>query len=201
MLAGVSHDLRTPLTRMKLQLELMKPSDEVKDLKDDVSQMERMLAGYLAFAKGEGTERPAACDVSELVIEAVNQARRKAGERIELITCEKLIFPVRRDALFRCLTNLLENAVRCAEHVHVHVQRRGRAVEIAIDDDGPGIPAHQREDVFRPFFRLEGSRNPNTGGVGLGLTIARDVARGHGGEVYLEDSPLKGLRVRLRLPL
>ncbi len=200
MLAGVSHDLRTPLTRMKLQLEMMKSGQAVRELKEDVAEMERMLEAYLAFARGEGAEQPVVSDLGALVTEVVRQARRKGGS-IVLSVEDGLVLPLRPGAVTRCVTNLLDNATRCGTKVTVQALRRGKAVEVVIDDDGPGIPADQREGVFKPFFRIEGSRNPNTGGVGLGLTIARDVARSHGGEIFLEDSPARGLRARLRLPL
>ncbi len=200
MLAGVSHDLRTPLTRMKLELAMMKSSDGVAALKDDVGEMERMLEGYLDFARGEGAETPEPHDVVALLDEAVRKARR-ISDGVELKANGELIVPLRPDAFRRCINNLIGNAIRYGRHVVVDAGKRGRFIEIIIDDDGPGIPETQREEVFKPFFRLEGSRNPGTGGVGLGMTIARDVARGHGGEIFLTESPLAGLRVRLRLPL
>jgi len=200
MLAGVSHDLRTPLTRMKLQLEMMKGDENADALKIDVAEMERMLDSYLAFARGEGAERPVTCDLNALLGDVVRQARRKGGE-IDLLTNGDIHVPLRPGAFSRCLTNLIENAVRHARHVAVSADHNGNAIEVAVDDDGPGIPADARDEVFKPFARLEGSRNPETGGVGLGLTIARDVARGHGGELVLGDSPLGGLRAVVRLPV
>ncbi len=201
MLAGVSHDLRTPLTRMKLQLELLGDREGVADLKDDVEEMEYMLEGYLAFARGEGSETPTPTNLTALLGDVVAQARRKGGDAIDLHTEGEFTVPVRPAAMKRCVTNLVDNALRYADHVSVRAGRRGDAVEITIDDDGPGIPEDRRDDVFKPFFRLESSRNPVTGGVGLGLTIARDVLRGHGGEIELGDSPSGGLRARLRLPV
>jgi two-component system osmolarity sensor histidine kinase EnvZ len=198
MLAGVSHDLRTPLTRMKLQLAMME-GEGIDELHDDVADMERMVEGYLAFARGEGSERVADNDIVALIEDVVAKLRRE-GAAIDLHCEEELLMPCRPHALGRALMNLIGNAVRYAHHVAVRAGRRGDMVEVTIDDDGPGIPATQREAVFKAFRRLEGSRNPKTGGVGLGLTIARDVVRAHGGEILLEDSPLGGLRVRLRLP-
>jgi two-component system osmolarity sensor histidine kinase EnvZ len=200
MLAGVSHDLRTPLTRMKLQLAMMGEGEGVTALGEDVADMERMLEGYLAFARGEGRENPEPHDVIALLGEAVRQARRK-GAIIELDAEGEFQVPLRPNTFHRCITNLLDNAQRYATHVSVCVRKRAKGIEIVIDDDGPGIPLDKREEVFKPFFRLEGSRNPVTGGIGLGLTIARDVVRGHGGDIFLGDSPSGGLRVRLRLPL
>jgi two-component system osmolarity sensor histidine kinase EnvZ len=200
MLAGVSHDLRTPLTRMKLQLEMMRPVRAVGELKDDVAEMEHMLDGYLAFARGEGGERTEVRDVGLLLAEIVRQSGRR-GAAVELALEDNLVLPMRPSAMSRCLTNLVENALRYGRTVRIQAARHERAIEVTIDDDGPGIPAAERENVFKPFYRLDGSRNPSTGGVGLGLAIALDVARGHGGNIYLEDSTLGGLRARLRLPL
>jgi two-component system osmolarity sensor histidine kinase EnvZ len=200
MLAGVSHDLRTPLTRMKLELAMLGDSAEIDELKADVEEMEKMVDGYLAFARGEGAAAPEPADISA-VLEQVVASARKEGARIDLHTEEHLVLPVRLDAIRRCFTNLVLNAVRYGKHVQVRAGRRADAVEVLVDDDGPGIPADQREAVFRAFFRLDPSRNIETGGVGLGLTIARDVVRAHGGDILLDQSPLGGLRARLRLPL
>lgn len=199
MLAGVSHDLRTPLTRMKLQLAMMGRDEGTDALKQDVGEMERMLAAYLAFARGEGAETPKAIDLGELIDKAVGQARRH-GAAIDVQTAGDLTLPVRPLAVERCLNNLIDNAVRYGKHVQVQAQRRREGVEVTVDDDGPGIPANRREDVFRPFYRIESSRNPVTGGVGLGLTIARDVVRSHGGDIVLSEAPQGGLRARIRLP-
>ncbi len=200
MLSGVSHDLRTPLTRMKLQLAMLGDVDGVDDLSADVSDMEHMLEGYLAFARGEGTEKPTPTELSPLLEDVVTQVRRR-GRPIDLHLEDDLTLPLRPNAFKRCITNLVENAARYGQHVSVRAGQRGDAIEITIDDDGPGIPEEKRADVFRPFFRLDDSRNPETGGVGLGLTIARDVVRSHGGEIILSDSPAGGLRARVRLPL
>lgn len=200
MLSGVSHDLRTPLTRMKLQLEMSGSGEDAQALKDDIAEMERMLEGYLAFARGEGGETPEPTDLSKLLQEVAEQARRRDA-RIDLHTEGRIDVTIRPNGFRRCITNLIENAMRYAEHISIRAGVRGEGVEIVIDDDGPGIPEEQRADVFRPFYRLEQSRNPGTGGVGLGLSIARDAIQGHGGEIRLEDSPMGGLRVWIRLPL
>lgn len=200
MLAGVSHDLRTPLTRMRLALEFLgQEAPEVTELKDDVVIMERMVQGYLDFARGEGPEQPRDTDLCLLVEETAATARRD-GADISLALPEDYVLPLRPDAMRRCVANLLSNARRYGSHIWVTALAVTDGVDILIDDDGPGIPPAERENVFRPFFRLEPSRNPATGGVGLGLTVARDVARGHGGELTLEESPQGGLRVRLHLP-
>ena len=200
MLSGVSHDLRTPLTRMKLQLAMLKGVDDVDDLSADILEMEHMLEGYLAFARGEGTEKPAPTDLGSLLEDVVGQVRRR-GRPIDLHVEDRLQLPLRPNAFKRCVTNLVENAARYGQHVSVRAGQRGDAIEITVDDDGPGIPEEKRAEVFRPFFRMDDSRNPETGGVGLGLTIARDVVRSHGGEIVLSESPAGGLRGRIRLPL
>ncbi|HTH16756.1 MAG TPA: ATP-binding protein [Magnetospirillum sp.] len=200
MLAGVSHDLRTPLTRMKLQLAMMGDLEGRADLEEDVAEMERMVEGYLAFARGEGGEKPVSTDLSALLEDVVARCRRE-GREVDLHVEDKVVMTLRPHALSRALANLIGNALRYGGHVWVRLGRRSGAVEILVDDDGPGIPADKREQVFKAFLRLESSRNLATGGVGLGLTIARDIARSHGGDVLLEDSPLGGLRARVRLPL
>jgi len=201
MLAGVSHDLRTPLTRMKLELAMMGESEVVDELKRDLGEMEAMLDGYLAFARGEGTEAVVPTDLSTLVAELVNSARR-AGGNIFLDLEDGLTLPLRVGAFKRCLNNLLANARRHASRVWVTGRRLPHAIEVLIDDDGPGIPANAREEVFKPFYRLDISRNVETGGAGLGLTIARDVVRGLGGDLTLHDSPYGGgLRAHIRLPI
>lgn len=199
-LAGVSHDLRTPLTRMKLQLAMLGDGPEVENLASDVTEMQQMVEGYLAFVRGEGTEQPQTTDLAALLEDIALQMRR-AGSIVRLDTDPAIVLDVRREALRRCLANLIGNAARHARTVSVNARARERTVEIVIDDDGPGIPEDSREAVFRPFHRIDAARGPDTGGVGLGLTIARDVVRNHGGELTLEDSPMGGLRARLWLPL
>jgi two-component system, OmpR family, osmolarity sensor histidine kinase EnvZ len=199
MLAGVSHDLRTPLTRMKLSLALLADSPETKELSDDVSDMERMIEGYLAFARGEGDEDPIPADLSE-ILEDVAAGARRDNANVEVTWQGDMNVELRPLAIKRCLTNLVSNALRYGTMVRLQAVRGRTSVEITIDDNGPGIPPDKYEDVFRPFFRLDESRNVDTGGVGLGLTIARDVARSHGGDVALAPSALGGLSVIVRIP-
>jgi two-component system osmolarity sensor histidine kinase EnvZ len=200
MLAGVSHDLRTPLTRMKLSLALLPDSPETKELGDDVADMERMIEGYLAFARGEGDEEPMPTDLSEILQDVAAGARRDSAN-VEIEWKGDMNVELRPLAIKRCLTNLISNALRHGSRVELRASRGRTSVEITVDDDGPGIAPDKYEDVFRPFFRLDASRNVDTGGVGLGLTIARDVARSHGGDVDLAPSPLGGLRVIVRIPI
>ncbi|MBM3547702.1 MAG: HAMP domain-containing protein [Alphaproteobacteria bacterium] len=204
MLAGVSHDLRTPLTRMRLELAMLGDNQDAKGMADDIAEMERMIEGYLAFARGEGSETPTPTGLGSLVAEVVDGARRSTqGVNITLDAeaDTTLTIPVRPNAFKRCLANLVGNACRHGRNVVVSAHRLADSIEILVDDDGPGIPAQSREEVFRPFFRLDRSRNPKTGGTGLGLTIARDVARGHGGDVILEAAPTGGLRARVTVPV
>ena len=200
MLAGVSHDLRTPLTRMKLQLALMRDVDGVDELGADIDDMEHMLEEYLAFARGEAGETAVEANLAEMLGNIAAQARRKGGA-IDLHVEGDIFAPVKINALKRALTNLVDNAVRHADNISIRLGRRGEMAEFMIDDDGPGIPEDKREEVFKPFFRLDSSRNPQTGGVGLGMTIARDAIRSHGGDVVLEDAPGGGLRAKVSLPL
>src|SRR6516225_803018 len=199
MLASVSHDLRTPLTRMKLALELLGDDPAVEELKSDVVEMERMVHGYLDFARGEGAEEPVDTDVS-LLLEDIAAAMRREGIPLSVAAEPEYVIPVRPNALRRCLGNLISNARRYGSHVWLTGIAVADGLDLLVDDDGPGIPETERERVFRAFVRLDTSRNPSTGGVGLGLTIARDVARSHGGDVRLETSPQGGLRARVHLP-
>jgi two-component system, OmpR family, osmolarity sensor histidine kinase EnvZ len=199
MLAGVSHDLRTPLTRMKLALALIDDDAVSAELNSDVTEMETLVNSYLDFARGEGTETTVETDIG-LLIEDLAAAARRDGAPLTVVPAPEVILPVRPNALRRCLGNLITNARRYAKNVWLSTMPAGDGVDILIDDDGPGIPASERERVFRPFIRLDASRNQATGGIGLGLTIARDMARSHGGDVSLETSPFGGLRARIHLP-
>lgn len=198
MLAGVSHDLRTPLTRLRLALAMLpntpQLAPDVADMTGDVSEMERMVTGYLAFARGEGNEQAQPVDLPAMLDEVAAAARR-AGAAVELVAPTTLTLNLRPDAARRAVTNLVDNARRHARSIRLSVQPQGRSVCVLVDDDGPGIAPDRRESVFKPFE--SGAHN----GTGLGLTIARDIARAHGGEIHLEESPLGGLRARMRLPV
>ncbi|MBU6476249.1 MAG: HAMP domain-containing protein, partial [Alphaproteobacteria bacterium] len=200
MLAGVSHDLRTPLTRMKLQLAMQQASPENDNLRQDIEEMEKMLEGYLAFARGGGNEPTELVDMRFVLARIAANARRQGAEIAE--TCvDHAPLRARPVAIERALSNIVSNACKYAQHVRIGLTTEPEAVEVTVDDDGPGIPAAQREDVFKPFFRLEKSRNPKTGGVGLGLSIAQDIINAHGGEISLADSDMGGLKVIVRLPV
>ncbi len=199
MLAGVSHDLRTPLTRIKLALELLGKDAAVDELKSDVAEMEHMVQGYLDFVRGDGAEASVETDIA-LLLEEITSDMRREGTPLTVSTPPEYVMPVRPNALRRCLGNLISNARRHGARVWLSAIVVADGIDILVDDDGPGIPPADRARVFRAFVRLDSSRNPSTGGVGLGLTIARDVARSHGGDVKLETSPHGGLRARIHLP-
>jgi two-component system osmolarity sensor histidine kinase EnvZ len=199
MLAGVSHDLRTPLTRMKLQLAMAKDDDMATHLRQDIDEMEKMLEAYLDFAKGESSEPPEMTDLRHILDRIIGRAQRQ-GQAIQAQIGDRLMIRLRPVAAERALANIIGNACKYGKTVWVNAYEQSGAIEISVDDDGPGIPGELREDVFRPFFRIEKSRNKKTGGIGLGLSIARDIIHGHGGEIFLEDSNRGGLRVVVRWP-
>ncbi|MBV8976890.1 MAG: HAMP domain-containing protein [Alphaproteobacteria bacterium] len=204
MLAGVSHDLKTPLTRIRLQLALMKPSADIDAMLDDVVQMESMLNEYLDFARGGAGEHSSVIDLVALArgaAERAVRARMAEPRRLSVDTAAPVMLAVKPQALGRCIANLVDNALKHGRHVFVHVSRDDKTAEIVIDDDGPGIAEKLREEAFKPFHRLDQGRNLQSGGVGLGLAIARDVARAHGGDLVLDTSPQGGLRAIVRLPV
>jgi two-component system osmolarity sensor histidine kinase EnvZ len=200
LLAGVSHDLRTPLTRMRLQLALLEESEEVAALRQDISDMEEVVEEYLAFARGVAAEASERITVSALLERAIDAADLSTipdvmlGDDVDEVE-------VRPVSMRRCLINLLRNAEDHAETVQLRAETSARQLRIHIDDDGPGIPVERREEAFTPFTQLNAQGSRNADGVGLGLAIARDVARAHGGDVVLGESPLGGLRVTVRLPV
>lgn len=201
MLAGVSHDLRTPLTRMKLQLAMESDDADNRAFLDDVNEMEQMLNGYLSFARGEGVEESKYVDMKELVGGIINKYNQVNVYISYQTDDKKAIVHGREQALKRAITNIISNALYYGKNVAVKMQTEHRKLKILIDDDGPGIPKEKREDVFKAFYRIEGSRNKKTGGVGLGLSIAKDIVVSHGGTIELSDSDLGGLRVIIKLPL
>ena len=200
MLAGVSHDLRTILTRFKLELALLDDSPEVEALKKDVDEMARMLEAYLAFARGDSGEHSAPTDMAMFLEELKADAERH-GHKTTVVFHGHPVVTVRPAAFKRCLGNLVSNAARFAISFSITGHRDHRYLTVTVDDDGPGIPAHMREEVFKPFLRLDDARNQDEGGTGLGLAIARDIARSHGGDITLGDSPLGGLRATVRVPV
>ena len=201
MLAGVSHDLRTPLTRLKLQLAMLGDSPDIEAMKGDIQDMERMIGGYLEFVRGEGDEAVSFTNLNQL-IEKVVTAGRRQGVEVQSNTPGEVNMMLRPMAFERCLLNLVNNAGKYANNVWVTMGvTDDKNILISVDDDGPGIPKDHHEEVFRPFYRVDTSRNVETGGVGLGLPIAMDIVHAHGGEIWLEDSPHGGLRVVIKVPL
>ncbi len=200
MLAGVSHDLRTVLTRFKLQLAMFEEAPELDALRADVDEMQAMLEDYLAFAKGDSGEEIVRADIGEILSEVKSQAHGATEVRIE-VKDAPLVVPLKRHAFKRAVANLVNNAARFAEHVNVSATRRDGSLLIEVEDDGPGIPETEREHVFRPFYRLDHARNQDAGSTGLGLAIARDIARIHGGDIVLSQSPLGGLKAVLKVPV
>jgi two-component system osmolarity sensor histidine kinase EnvZ len=200
MLAGVSHDLRTVLTRFKLELALLGDGSEIEAIKKDVDEMAGMLEAYLSFARGDTGEQPAPTDVAALLDQLKADTERN-GYRVSVSFHGRPEVTVRPAAFKRCIGNLVSNAVRFAGNVSIAGHRDHRWLTVTVDDDGPGIPAKMREEVFKPFLRLDDARNQDQGGTGLGLAIARDIARSHGGDIALGDSPLGGLRATVRVPV
>jgi two-component system osmolarity sensor histidine kinase EnvZ len=203
MLAGVSHDLRTVLTRFKLELALLGNSREVAALQNDVKEMQHMLEDYLAFAKGDGGEEAAPTDIREL-LEEVQDECEHIGTPIEVRMRNprrRLVLPLKRQAFKRAVTNLVTNAARFGDTVVIRAGAEEDWLRIEVDDDGPGIPPGERDNVFRPFYRIDDARNQDTGNSGLGLAIARDIVHGHGGDIALDTSSMGGLRAIIRAPL
>ncbi len=200
MLSGVSHDLRTLITRFRLQLALLEESPETADLINDVDEMQHMLEDYLSFARGDQGEPEVTLNVTSLLRD-IRKNALATGASVILHRSEPVEIRGRAGALKRCVQNLVDNAVKFADHAEITISNSDDTLTILVDDDGHGIPVEERESVFKPFFRLDIARNQDIGGTGLGLAIARDIARGHGGEIILTDSPLGGLRAILTLPI
>jgi two-component system osmolarity sensor histidine kinase EnvZ len=200
MLAGVSHDLRTILTRFKLELELIGDNPELEGMRKDVDEMSGMLEAYLAFARGDGDERAQPTDISATLEELRGDAERN-GHTATVSFQGLPVVTVKQAAFKRCLGNLVSNASRYAKAIAISGHRDHRWLTITVDDDGPGVPQNMREEVFKPFLRLDDARNQDQGGSGLGLAITRDIARSHGGDVTLGDSPMGGLRATVRIPV
>jgi len=200
MLAGVSHDLRTVLTRFKLQLALFEQTPELEAMRADVDEMQAMLEDYMAFAKGDSGEEIVRTDIGEILSEVKSQAHGTKDIAIEVKEAP-LVVPIRRHAFKRAIANLVNNAARFAEHVNVSAAKHNGALTVEVEDNGPGIPEAEHEQVFRPFYRLDHARTQDSGSTGLGLAIARDIARIHGGDIALSRSKLGGLKAVLKIPI
>lgn len=200
MLAGVSHDLRTPLTRMKLAAAMMEDTPDREALQRDIDDMEHMVDGYLDFVRGEGQEVAQRVNLSE-DLDIICSDAKKAGADISLDCRGDLSMLLRPVAFKRSINNLVSNARKYGDKIEVRAVREANHIVITVDDNGPGIPADKYEDVFKPFYRVDSSRNLSTGGVGLGLPIAKDIILAHGGQISLGQSGLGGVRVTVMLPV
>ncbi len=200
MLAGVSHDLRTILTRFRLQLAMMR-APQVEALKRDVDEMQQMLEDYMSFAKGSLGEKARRVNIRRL-LEEVQSAAEIPGKTVKLdVRQDPLIVALRRSAFKRAIMNLAVNAARYGDRINIRALASKRWLTVIVEDNGPGIPADKREAVFRPFHSLDGARNQNRKSSGLGLAISRDIVRGHGGDIVLDDSVLGGLKAVVRIPV
>ena len=198
MLSGISHDLRTPLTRLKLQLALLKQQDLAKKMSDDIEEMERMLNEYLEFSRNQKSEETEPTEINNLIMEII---KKYDGKQINFNFRENININVRLNAIKRCLVNLIDNGLSYGKKVEIISKKINNDIVIFIDDDGPGIPKNEHQNVMKPFYRIDKSRSQNKSGVGLGLPIANDIIRSHGGNISLNKSPLSGLRVKISLPL
>ncbi|HKZ96066.1 MAG TPA: ATP-binding protein [Hyphomicrobiaceae bacterium] len=203
MLAGVSHDLRTVLTRFKLELAFLGDGPEVQSLRADVNEMQHMLEDYLAFARGDGGEEATPTNL-RVLLEEIHEEAQVYGTPIELKMRkrrEDLVLPLKRQAFKRAITNLVSNAVRYGDLIVIRAATEGIWLRIEVDDNGPGIPNSERANVFRPFYRIDRARNQDEGNTGLGLAIARDIAKSHGGDITLGESSMGGLKAIISVPL
>jgi len=198
MLSGISHDLRTPLTRLKLQLALLKQQDLAKKMSDDIEEMERMLNEYLEFAKYQKNEETETISLNSIIGDI---AKKYENKKINFSIEENLEIKVRPNSIKRCLVNLIDNGLSYGKKVDIFSRKTANNIIVFIDDDGPGIPETEYLNVIKPFYRIDKSRGQNKSGVGLGLSIANDIIRSHGGNISLSKSPLQGLRIKISLPL
>jgi two-component system osmolarity sensor histidine kinase EnvZ len=198
MLSGISHDLRTPLTRLKLQITFMKNEQLSKKMSLDIDEMEKMLNEYLQFTSSNYLEKDETFDISELIENIINMYN---DNQISKKIIPKVFMNGRKNLIQRSLNNLIDNAIKYSKKIDLHLSKKNNNILIIIDDDGPGIPEHEYENVFKPFYKIDKSRGDSKSSVGLGLSIASDVIKSHGGNILLDRSPLNGLRVRVFLPL
>ena len=197
MLSGISHDLRTPLTRIKLQLSFIKDKEISKKLSDDVGEMEKMLNEYLQFASSRSAETTETFDLSELLETTIVKYEKK---EITTDISKEVFLDGRKNLMQRCFSNLIDNAIKYSTNVYISLRKLNNNILIIIDDDGPGIPENERENVFKPFYKIDKSRGDSKSSVGLGLSIASDIVKSHGGNIKLETSPTNGLRIKVILP-
>ena len=197
MLSGISHDLRTPLTRLKLQLALLKQQDLAKKMSDDIEEMEKMLNEYLEFSRHQKNEETEKVNLNDLIKEVITKYENK---EINMNLEDNIKINIRPNSIKRCLTNLIDNGLSYGKKIEISLKKIKESIIIFVDDNGPGIPKKEYQNVMKPFYRIDKSRGQNKSGVGLGLSIANDIVRAHGGNISLEKSPLEGLRVKISLP-
>jgi two-component system osmolarity sensor histidine kinase EnvZ len=198
MLSGISHDLRTPLTRMKLQLAFIKDKDSVEKLTEDINEMEKMLNEYLQFTSSSYAEKDEMFNLSELIEEVI---KKYNNENISKNLLPRVYINGRKNLIGRCLNNLIDNALKYATNVEVNLNKKNTNLFIIIDDDGPGIVKSEHDNVFKPFYKIDKGRADSKSSVGLGLSIASDIIKSHGGNIKLEKSKMDGLRVKIFLPV
>ena len=198
MLSGISHDLRTPLTRMKLQIAFIKDKDLAKKLTEDINEMEKMLNEYLQFTSSSYMEKDEAFNLSQLIEEVISKYGNK---NILQDLVPRVYFSGRKNLINRCLNNIIDNALKYANKIEIKLNKKNTNLFIIIDDDGPGIPIKEHENVFKPFYKIDKGRSDSKSSVGLGLSIASDIVRSHGGNIMLEKSNMNGLRVKIFLPV
>ena len=198
MLSGISHDLRTPLTRLKLQLSFLKQQDLAKKMSEDIEEMERMLNEYLEFSRHQKNEETEAVNIKQIIDDVI---KKYEGKKINSTIEKNLNINIRPNSIKRCLTNLIDNSIAYGEKVVISSSDTNDNLSIIVDDDGPGIKENEYQNVMKPFYRIDKSRGQNKSGVGLGLSIANDIIRSHGGNITLDKSALGGLRVKISLPL
>ena len=198
MLSGISHDLRTPLTRMKLQIEFIKDKDISLKFSEDINEMEKMLNEYLQFTSSSYLEKDELFDFSELV---KNIIKKYNNENISKDISSKIYFNGRKNLIHRCINNLIDNSLRYGNIVKITLSKNNLDLLLIIEDDGPGIPKSEYENVFKPFYKIDKGRTDSKSSVGLGLSIASDIIRSHGGNIKLEESSLNGLGVKIFLPV
>ena len=197
MLSGISHDLRTPLTRLKLQLALLTQHELAKKMSDDIEEMERMLNEYLEFASHQKSEETEIININHII---ENLVKNYSNKKINIQLEENPKINLRQNSIKRCLTNLIDNGLTYGKNVNVTTEKKINNLLIIVDDDGPGIPEKEYQNVIKPFYRIDKSRGQNKSGVGLGLSIANDIIRSHGGNISFDKSPLGGLRAKISLP-
>ena len=197
MLSGISHDLRTPLTRIKLQLSFIKDQNIAKKLSDDVQDMEKMLNEYLQFASTTSIEKTEKFDITDLI---ENTIKKYENKNITLELANAVYINGRKNLIERCLNNLIDNSIKYSKSTNIQLTKGSNNLTIIIDDDGPGIPKNEYKNVFKPFYKIDKSRSDSKSSVGLGMSIASDIVRSHGGNIILDKSPKNGLKVKIIFP-